>query len=102
VLIGQKGRVEDVSFAGLQSTGEKVKLNDNGSKGDALPGARFYDNVTPLRVAMEISAGIEYNLAGKTNLLAGIRFNNGFTDFSKDKNYKFANNAIQLMLGVYF
>jgi len=44
------------------------------------------DEIKPLRLALIIGAGAEYNLSGNTSITAGITFNNGFTNiFRKEE-----------------
>ena len=46
----------------------------------------IYDDITFMRESLILGAGIEFNLGGSTNLMAGITFNNGFMDILKGKN----------------
>jgi len=41
------------------------------------------DDISIFRTSLIIGAGVEYNLSGNTSLLAGITFNNGFSDALK-------------------
>jgi hypothetical protein len=61
-----------------------------------------------LRAALIIGIGAEYSLGGKTALLFGVTYNNGFTNNLKGRN-TFLNvnpsasaNFLQLNLGVMF
>ncbi len=49
-----------------------------------------------LRVALNVGAGVEWNIAGNTSLLFALNYNNGFTNFfnkdSKDENKLLDNN----------
>lgn len=49
-----------------------------------------------LRVALNVGAGVEWNIAGNTSLLFALNYNNGFTNFfnkdSKDANKLLDNN----------
>ncbi len=38
------------------------------------------DDINLFRTSLIVAAGIEYNLSGKTSILAGVTFNNGFSD----------------------
>jgi len=38
------------------------------------------DDINLFRTSLIVAAGIEYNLSGKTSILAGFTFNNGFSD----------------------
>jgi len=45
----------------------------------------YDDEINLFRAALIIGAGVEYNLSGNTSLIAGVTYNNGFTNiFSKD------------------
>jgi len=46
----------------------------------------IYDDITFMRESLILGAGVEFNLGGSTNLMAGITFNNGFMDILKGKN----------------
>lgn len=49
-----------------------------------------------LRVALNVGAGVEWNIAGNTSLLFAVNYNNGFTNFfnknTKDENKLLDNN----------
>jgi opacity protein-like surface antigen len=67
----------------------------------------FKDNTNLLRAALVVGAGVEYNFSGNTALVAGITFNNGFTNVISDvqyngRNAKVNNNFLELTLGVFF
>ena len=47
---------------------------------DTFEQLQVKDDVVALRASLIIAAGIEYNIAGSTSVLAGLTFNNGFTD----------------------
>ena len=62
---------------------------------DASDFTNFY------RAGLIIGAGGEFDLSGKTSLLLGLTYNNGFTDISSlDKNIK--NHYVGINLGVFF
>ncbi len=59
-----------------------------------------------LRVALNVGAGVEWNIAGNTSLLFGVNYNNGFTNFfnksTKDENKLVDNknhNTAQTLIG---
>ncbi|WP_442589989.1 porin family protein [Pedobacter sp. AW31-3R] len=54
------------------------------------------------RAGLIIGGGVEYDIAGSTSLMAGLTFNNGFTDISDDKNRSVRNHYIGISLGVFF
>ena len=43
------------------------------------------DDVAIARVSLIMAAGIEYNLSGSTSILAGLEFNNGFTNLHRNQ-----------------
>lgn len=43
------------------------------------------DFVSPIRVALAVGGGLEYNFSGNTSALVGIKYSNGFTNVNKDK-----------------
>lgn len=51
------------------------------------------DDVQIFRAALIIGAGIEYNLSGSTSLVAGISYNNGFTNALKGEVVKQEKNG---------
>ncbi len=84
----------------------------------------FTDDINLFRLSLIVGAGLEYNLSGSTSLMAGLTFNNGFTNAMnnttavKTENgspifrsvggdpetvkLKAISNAIQLNLGILF
>ena len=59
------------------------------------------------RAALVVGGGVEYNISGNTNLLFGITYNNGFTNFNQQEFYdnkkgKLLNDYLELTLGVFF
>lgn len=66
---------EEFSYATATSTGATLS-NEN---------VDYDSEINLFRAALVIGAGVEYNLSGNTSLIAGVTFNNGFTNiFSKD------------------
>jgi hypothetical protein len=62
----------------------------------------FEDNVLTLRASMIMGAGIEAKISGKSSFIAGLRFDNGFTDLFWDKKADGRNNYLGLQLGILF
>lgn len=78
------------------TTGGMVKNSDAGeTKVDVQ------DDINTLNISMLIGAGTEYTLSGSTVLLAGIHFNNGFTDVF-DNDAKVNSNYLALVIGFLF
>jgi opacity protein-like surface antigen len=67
----------------------------------------FKDKTNLFRAALVVGAGVEYNVSGNTALVAGITYNNGFTNVISDVQYngrkaKVFNDFLELTLGVFF
>lgn len=66
----------------------------------------YNKEMIPFRSALLIGFGVEYNLSGNTNLVAGIDFNNGFVGMFRDSKSgikeKAINNCISLNVGIIF
>lgn len=68
----------DEQFTYEPANGNATQLISNGEED-------YNDEINLFRAALIIGAGVEYNLSGNTSLVAGVSFNNGFTNiFSKD------------------
>ena len=87
--------------ANISSDGNVINLDDEPVNDENLP-INFKDDVQTIRAALLLGAGIEYSLAGNTALLAGIRYDNGFTDFTKDNSLKATNSYLGLVVGILF
>jgi hypothetical protein len=59
-------------------------------------------DINPINMALIVGLGAQYSLGGKTALLMGITFNNGFLDVVKEKDAKAISNFLALDLGVMF
>jgi len=62
----------------------------------------FIDDINTFRGSMIIGAGVEYHLSGNMNLLAGLKFDNGFTDIFADARVNARNNFLSLQVGLTF
>lgn len=65
------------------------------------------DFTQPFRASLIIGAGLEYTFSGSTTLQAGVNYNNGLTNISKDrkvgdKNAKVLQDYVELNLAVFF
>lgn len=75
------------------TTGLRIRARQDNSY--TLPTGNLSDenvdviaDIAPFRLGMVIGGGVEYNFHGKTALLAGFTFNNGFTNlFTKNKKF---------------
>ena len=63
---------------------------------DGPAGVKFY------RAGLIIGAGGEFDISGNTSLVAGLTYNNGFTDITSDKNTSLRNHYFGLNLAVFF
>lgn len=72
-----------------------IESNDN-------PPVKYDDDAVFFRTSMVIGAGIQYNIFGTTQLVAGIRYNNALNNFAVEDNWKARMNAVSLNLGVLF
>ncbi|MBK9731807.1 MAG: outer membrane beta-barrel protein [Chitinophagaceae bacterium] len=75
----------------------------NGSMEEAK--VDFGKDVTPGNLGLLLGGGIEYQVSGKTALLAGLQFHNGFIDATDNpKDYKTVSTLahFRLQLGIYF
>lgn len=43
------------------------------------------DFAYPLRIALAVGGGLEYNFSGNTSAIVGLKYSNGFTNVGKDK-----------------
>lgn len=62
----------------------------------------FADGMARARLSLIIGAGIEYPISGNASFTAGLRFDNGFTDFLSDDSYSGRHNFISITAGILF
>lgn len=81
----------------------------NSASNDALdfPGntsgvGAFRDNVSFVRLPLIIGLGIEGKISGSTSYIAGLRWDNAFTDLFRDSKVKGRNNYLGVQLGIFF
>jgi hypothetical protein len=93
-LIGAKADDEFIPNAGPGMSEEDVDI---------------YDDITFIRMALILGAGVDFSLGGSTKLLAGITFNNGFMNILNGNNTydpilvnKARANYLALELGIVF
>ena len=100
-------------FGFTPSINLKAKGDDQVKVNGALlannSGRDIKSSMQTLSIALVIGIGLEYSLAGKTALLLGINFNNGFSNIltherinGVDYNYKAVGNYISLNTGILF
>lgn len=70
-------------YGRFPSTAKEAELEDNNINKDA----------NLMRIGLNIGAGAEYNLSGKTSLLFSVNYNNGFTNALKKNSSSLKNAA---------
>jgi hypothetical protein len=95
----------DIKDAGLELN--NVNINDPDPSdsyvlSDNSSGRKINDEVKFLRAALLVGAGIQYNIFGNTQLVAGLRYENSFSDFARDDAWKASLHMAGLHLGVLF
>jgi hypothetical protein len=99
------------SFGGFIGVPVKARA-DYQTANFGVPSAISKDNdniigaVQPISVGMQIGAGVEIPFSDKNSFVAGLIFNNGFIDVTKNSNFggdgRINLNNIALKLGVFF
>lgn len=89
-------------FDAPDGKGEIVRVTDE----------NIMDQTNLFKASLIVGAGLEYNFSGNTALVAGITYNNGFTNILKDqeivdangtqKSLKAKQNYFEISLGVFF
>lgn len=77
------------------------QLDFDGDPNNNNKGA-YKDNVSPVRLPLILGAGVEGKISGNTSFVAGLRFDNAFTDLFLDKVVKGRNNYLGIQLGIFF
>lgn len=62
----------------------------------------FKDDINGFRSSLVMGAGVEYNLSGNMNFVAGLKFDNGFSDIFSDDRVNARNNFLSLQVGITF
>lgn len=80
-----------------------------GAKQDALNGntsvaenQNISDYIKFYRAGLVIGGGGEFDISGNTSIVAGLTFNNGFTNIVTDKNRNVKNHFLALNFGLFF
>lgn len=92
-----------------ETTTQKRATNFNTTSTVELEDEDVADDINLYNLSMVIGGGIEYNLSGTTNLIAGITYTNGFIDITNDdaenpvlKDSKLNSNGLALTVGILF
>lgn len=92
----------DVSM-GTSFEKENVNINDPDEEDQFALAPNDYDTrANSIRTGLIMGAGIQYNMFGNSLLVAGLRYDNGFSNFVKDDKLKTTINYIALNIGVLF
>ncbi|PWS27156.1 PorT family protein [Pedobacter yonginense] len=67
-----------------------------------LDGVNISDYTKFYRAGLVIGGGGEFDVSGNTSIVAGLTFNNGFTNITTDKNRNVKNHYLALNFGVFF
>jgi opacity protein-like surface antigen len=91
--------------ANINAKGEDRFYNDSYVRVDESPDIK--SDITFMRVALVIGAGMEYSLAKNASVLVGVEYNNGFTNLLKSKpehtsKHSAVTNYFQLTIGIVF
>ncbi|WP_025142081.1 porin family protein [Pedobacter jeongneungensis] len=74
-------------------------VTDGSVVGDNL---NVSDNIKLYRAGLIIGGGGEFDISGNTSIVAGLTFNNGFTNIVSDKGRNVKNHYLALNFGVFF
>ncbi|WP_316801914.1 porin family protein [Pedobacter nototheniae] len=67
-----------------------------------IDGMNIYDYSKFYRAGLIIGGGGEFDISGNTSIVAGLTFNNGFTNIVTDKARNVKNHYLALNFGVFF
>jgi len=67
-----------------------------------LDGVNISDYTKFYRAGLVIGGGGEFDISGNTSIVAGLTFNNGFTNITTDRNRNVKNHYLALNFGVFF
>lgn len=91
----------DVSLDKLQLSNVNINEPDDEDKFE-INTQKYSDKVSPYRGSLLFGAGIQYNMFGSSMLIAGLRYDNGFTSFTKDDRWSSTLSNVALNIGVLF
>lgn len=80
----------------------KYSMYDFDGGQDKTTTLSFKDDINGFRSSLIVGAGVEYNLSGNMNLVAGLKFDNGFSDVFADERVNARNNFLSLQVGITF
>lgn len=91
----------DVSMDKFALTNVNINDPDKEDQFDIHPDM-YSDRVSGYRGALIVGVGIQYNIFGNSMLIAGLRYDNGFTSFTSDERWKTSLSNVALNIGVLF
>jgi len=94
----------DVSSSSVNLTDVNINDPDDADKFDLTNGSgkNLEDEVNFYRASLLIGAGIQYNAFANTLLFGGVRYDRGFTSFTKESSWDARLNGLCLNVGVLF
>jgi hypothetical protein len=103
-----KGKMDYwASFGGFLAVPVKARADyqTNFSAG-SMDNVNVISGVQPINIGMQIGGGVEIPISDKNVLVAGLVFNNGFIDVTKNGNWggdgRVNLNSVALKLGIFF
>jgi len=91
----------NVSMGAFELDNVNVNKPDDEDKFSVTPND-YDDGIAIYRAGLIIGGGLQYNLFGNSLLVAGLRYDNGFTQFTQDDKWSATLNYIGLNIGVLF
>jgi hypothetical protein len=97
-------KMGDVRWYGQFGLSNDFKLGDKlDTKSSGHPDIIDADaDVTFYRAGLILGAGGEFDIAGNTSIFAGLTYNNGFTDITKNNNSNVRNHYLGINFGIFF
>ncbi len=105
VLKMRTGEIGYMRYYGIFGMTPGFRLSakaQNSSGGLTYEEVDIKDDIRLTNISLTIGLGIQYILSGNTRLVAGIEFNNGFSDLLKDDNVKATHSNLHLVAGIVF
>jgi opacity protein-like surface antigen len=91
----------DVSMNRFELTNVNINEPDAEDKFE-INTQKYSDKVSSYRGALIMGAGIQYNIFGNSMLIAGLRYDNGFSSFTSDERWSTSLSNVALNIGVLF
>ena len=86
----------------LKARGDVETVDNNGVQTSKFEDRDLKNEVNFFRAALNMGAGIKYNLGGNTDAQLGITYSNGITDINSDDDVTLKLSYITINLGVFF